>query len=129
MWAWCGSGARYIRVVMTFGHLLPGGRDPTVPSMGLCSLILLLLHHQHWLPGPSGRRDLHPPTQPMLEKSSEVPWALRRGRHSGNLRLFQGWGQILPWGHLVCLWDGDSDVLCSGQELLCAAGAGQETPA
>lgn len=34
-----------------------------------------------------------------------------------------------PWGHLVCLWDGDSDVLFSGQELLCAAEAGQETPA
>lgn len=34
------------------------------------------------------------------------------------------WGQTLLWGHLVCLWDGDGSVLCIGQELLCAAGAG-----
>lgn len=70
---------------MTFGHLLPGGRDPTAPNTGHCSLILPLFRCRHQLPAPGGYGDLCPPTRAMLEKSCEAPWALRGAGPSGSL--------------------------------------------
>lgn len=91
-------------VVTSLGHLLPGGRDPTAPRTPVCI-------------------GSQPPVG--TETSAQLPglhWR-RAVRHSGNLWLFQGWGRFLPpLGHL---WD--RDVLCSGEELLCAAWPGQET--
>lgn len=75
------------------------------------------------LPAPPVCIGSQPPVG--TETSAQLPglhWR-RAVRHSGNLWLFQGWGQFLPPpGHL---WH--RDVLCSGEELLCAAWPGQET--
>lgn len=75
------------------------------------------------LPAPPVCIGSQPPVG--TETSAQLPglhWR-RAVRHSGNLWLFQGWGQFLP--PLGPLWD--RDVLCSGEELLCAAWPGQET--